>query len=140
MSLEPTVLGAATADAEADIYEVGVGLVAYVKTIALSNRGAAANITQLYIQHDGGASRRIYYQSLDANETELITTPITLVAGDKIRGDAGTADEVDYAIFGAEDISGAPAPATTALVEEIDALLTEAVALAPTVTESVVEV
>lgn len=97
-------------DAEATLYTVPALEVAYVKTIALSNRGAGDNVVALYIQHDGGASRRIFYATLSADETILITTPITLAAADVLRGEADTAAEVDYAVFGAEDLSNAFPP------------------------------
>jgi len=108
MTLEPTVLcDGQLGDTEAALYTVPALTVAYIKTIALSNRGAAANIVQLYVQHNGGPSRRVYYASLDATATVRITDPITLAPGDVLLGEAGTTDEVDYAVFGAEDISNA---------------------------------
>jgi hypothetical protein len=111
MTLEPMVLAdGQLSDSEATIFTVPVGCVAYVKTIALSNLGTGANEVQLYIQHDGGASRRIYREVLEADDTERVTDPLTLEAGDLIRGEATTVDEVDYAIFGALDISQMPAP------------------------------
>lgn len=108
MTLEPTVLcDGQLPDSETTLYTVPALTVGYIKTIALSNRGAGANIVQLYVQHAEGASRRVYYASLDATATVRVTDPITLAPGDLFRGEAGTAAEVDYAVFGAEDISNA---------------------------------
>jgi hypothetical protein len=130
MTLEPSVLADGQLGAsEATLYTVPANCTAYIKTIALSNRGAAANVVQLYIQHDGGASRRVYYKSLAATDTERVTDPITLEAGDLLRGEAGTAAEVDYAVFGAWDVANYTPPASSGFdigwdIEELDAGLT----------------
>lgn len=139
MAIEPTVLAdGRLSDSEAPLYAVPYGYVAYIKTIALSNLGAGSNITALYIRHNDGNSRRIYREDLGADETERVTDPIVLAYGDTLRGEAANANQVDYAVFGAEEPAGA-APEQRYLIGEIQSPQIEAAALELVITESAVE-
>jgi hypothetical protein len=91
------------ANAEATIYTVPAGTVAYVKSIICQNTGAGANVVQLWVRNDGANSRRLIYVTLQTNEQLYFNEPLTMAAADLIRGAATNANEVDYVVNGAEE-------------------------------------
>jgi len=76
-----------------------------VNSITCVNTHTATITINLYLLPIGGTARRIIPKnlSLDAGDCGLEDAPITLDAGDKIRGDASTADKIDYTIGGIEN-------------------------------------
>lgn len=100
------IAGAALAEgqlagAEAAIYTVPAGTVAYVKSIICQNTGAGQNVVQLWTRTDG-VSRRIVYVPLETNEQLYFNEPLTMEAADTLRGAATNGAEVDYVVSGGE--------------------------------------
>ena len=104
MALEPMVLAEGQlAASKTALYTVAVDDVAYIKTIALSNLHASALVAELYVKKSGGTARRFYHNSLAADETVILTSPLSLGPGDELSGNAATAALVDYMVTGALD-------------------------------------
>ena len=80
-------------------------VIAYVKSIVYVNTGAGTNLVNLYVKPSGGTARRIIAKntSLLTNEAMEFDVPIVLDSGDLISGDATSATEVDFTIYGATE-------------------------------------
>lgn len=92
------------AAAETDMYTAPASTSTYVKSIICSNTNAStANTVSIYLQPSAGTSRRIAYASLNPGDTLYIEEALVLDTGDKIRGLATNATQVDYTICGAEE-------------------------------------
>lgn len=91
-------------DTEGDLYAVPAGKRAYVKSITCSNTSASSVTATLYVRPSAsGVSRQVANVELEAGDTLYFDEPLTLEAGDKIRGQATTGAVVDYVISGGEE-------------------------------------
>ena len=83
------------------LYTVPASKVCILRSIVLVNTDTSAKTVNLYIDFTG-TSRRIIAKdlSLDAGARFVDDTPIILEDGDKIEGDAASADKVDYSLSG----------------------------------------
>lgn len=88
---------------EGDLYTVPAGTRTYLKSIVCSNTGAGDNIVSIFLQPSGGTSRRIAFATMNSGDTMYYSAATTLDTGDKIRGVATNADEMDYIISGGEE-------------------------------------
>jgi len=91
------------AAAEADMYTVPGSTRTFLSGIVCNNTGAGDNTVVLYLTPSGGTSRCIAYMSLGTHQTMYFDERLILDAGDKIRGYATNATQVDYVICGAEE-------------------------------------
>ncbi len=80
----------------ADLY-VAAGT-ALVKTVTVTNAGAAGVAVNLSVRPAGGTARRIVPKdlALAAGATLVVDSPLVLEAGDALRGDASLAGAADY--------------------------------------------
>ncbi len=92
-------------DSTGDLYTCPASTQAIVQPIILVNTHTSAVTCNLYILESGGTARRIIPvdMSLGAGYKGVEDNPITLEAGDKLQGDASTADKIDYSISGVEN-------------------------------------
>jgi len=76
-----------------------------VNSITCVNTHTASITINLYLKSTTSTAKRIIPKdlALDADDCGLEDAPITLNPGDKIQGDASTADKVDYTIGGIEN-------------------------------------
>lgn len=102
------ILGqAAPADTnDANLYTVPAGTQTVVSTISVTNDTAASATFRIYIRQNGaaaGAVNTLYFDTpLGANSTLLITSGLTLSAGDIITVRSGTANAFTFQAFGSE--------------------------------------
>lgn len=90
---------------EADIYGPATGKRAIVKGIRLVNTDTAALTVNLFFRPNGGSTSRLILPkdlTLSAGAAFIDDSEITLEAGDKIRGKAGTSAKVDFVLSGVE--------------------------------------
>ena len=87
-----------------DLYVVGVGTQAVIKSITLFNKNTTAETFALHILKAAGTARQISGGVLVANGGFMVDdTEYTLGAGDKIQGNTTTASKVDFVISGIEE-------------------------------------
>jgi hypothetical protein len=91
------------AGSETDMYTVPASTRAFIRSIICANTGAGTNTVLLFLRPSGGTSRRLIKIPLEIDEQLYFNEPMTLDAGDKVRGQATSASEVDYVISGAEE-------------------------------------
>jgi hypothetical protein len=92
-------------DSTGDLYTCPAATQAIIQPIILVNTHSAAITCNLFVLPYGGTARRFIPKdmSLGAGCKGIEDSPLTLEAGDKIQGDASTADKVDYLINGVEN-------------------------------------
>ena len=91
------------ASTQTTIYTTPASTTTYLKTVTLSNTGAAANTCQLWLLPSGGTARRLAYVTLQANETFTLDSPLVMDTADALQGQATSASEVDYTMHGVEE-------------------------------------
>jgi hypothetical protein len=88
--------------ATGDLYTAGGNV--YITTIIVSNAGAATRTVNLYVRDSVSAADRLITPldlQMSVGDCLLYTSlKISLNNGDKIRGDADAAANVDYTIWG----------------------------------------
>ena len=92
------------ANTTGDLYTVPGSTRTFIVTVIVSNAGAGDNSINLFVKPSGGSDRRIVPKDmvLETGDTLYFDENISLEAGDKLRGDATNASEVDYSIYGGE--------------------------------------
>jgi len=77
-----------------------------INTMTFVNTDSSAITMNVYLTPSGGTARRISPKdmSLADGDMAILDDEITLDTGDKIQGDASTADVVDYTIGGLDEL------------------------------------
>lgn len=88
------------AASEADIYAVPASTEAANIEVHLFNTHTVIVEIVLYVQRSGGTSYEVLLVDMEASSALLFAIG-ALSAGDKIRGEAGSVDKVNYTIVGA---------------------------------------
>jgi hypothetical protein len=88
-----------------DLYTAPALTTTIIKSITLVNTHTAELSVNLYVLKSGGTARKIIPSNMTLGIGYLLVYDdvLTLGAGDKIQGDAGTAAKVDYVISGVEE-------------------------------------
>lgn len=90
----------------ADLYTVPASTQAVVSTISVANDTTTSATFRIYIRKTGAAAAAVntlYYDTpLAANSTLMITSGLTLGAGDIITVRSGTANAFTFQAFGSE--------------------------------------
>lgn len=108
MATEYKILGqsAPTVTTDVDLYTVPAATQTVVSTIAVTNDTAAAATFRIYIRKTGaaaGAVNALYFDApLAGNSTLLITSGLTLGAGDIITVRTSAANAIGFQAFGSE--------------------------------------
>lgn len=108
MATNYKVLGqsAPTDTNNADLYTVPASTQTVVSTISVANDTTSSATFRIYIRVAGAAAAAVntlYYDTvLAANSTLMITTGLTLNAGDIITVRTGTANAITFQAFGSE--------------------------------------
>lgn len=105
MTLAPQVLGDGQLPSTlGDLYTVGTGKSAIIKSIVMVNTNTITETVNLYVLKSGSTARLITPKNFQfgAEYKATIDDIITLATGDKIQGVTTTASKVDYEIFGVE--------------------------------------
>ena len=93
------------------VLTVNTSSVAIVKTVQAVHDTASAVDTDLFIRKSGaGADVQISHEALNKNTVNMLTNTLNLEAGDAIKMQAGTANEitgvVSYALINRENENG----------------------------------
>ena len=91
---------------DANLYTVPTSTQTVVSTISITNDTAASATFRVYIRQNGaaaGAVNALYFDApLGANSTLLVTSGLTLSAGDIITVRSNTANAFTFQAFGSE--------------------------------------
>lgn len=97
---------APTNTSDANLYTVPASTQTVVSTISITNDTATSATFRVYIRQNGaavGAVNALYFDApLGANSTLLVTSGLTLSAGDIITVRSGTANAFTFQAFGSE--------------------------------------
>ena len=89
---------------EGDLWVTSADTRAFIKGIICTNTSTEhSTAITLFLQPHAGVSRRLIKVTLEPDEQLYFDEPLTLDEGDKIRGRADYANEVDYVISGATE-------------------------------------
>jgi len=92
------------------VLTISTSAVAIVKTVQASHQNVSNVDADLFLKKSGGSNVEIGHAQLNKSMTNMITNTLNLEAGDVIKMQAGTADEitgfVSYALINRENENG----------------------------------
>ena len=92
------------------VLTISTSAVAIVKTVQASHQNVSNVDADLFLKKSGGSDVEIGHAQLNKSMTNMITNTLNLEAGDVIKMQAGTADEitgfVSYALINRENENG----------------------------------
>ena len=92
------------------VLTISTSAVAIVKTVQASHQNVSNIDADLFLKKSGGSDVEIGHAQLNKSMTNMITNTLNLEAGDVIKMQAGTADEitgfVSYALINRENENG----------------------------------
>ena len=92
------------------VLTISTSAVAIVKTVQASHQNVSNVDADLFLKKSGGSDVEIGHAQLNKSMTNMITNTLNLEAGDAIKMQAGTADEitgfVSYALINRENENG----------------------------------
>lgn len=92
------------------VLTISTSAVAIVKTVQASHQDVSNVDVDLYLKKSGGSDVEVGHAQLNKSTTNMITDTLNLEAGDVIKMQAGTADEitgfVSYALINRENENG----------------------------------
>jgi flagellar motor switch protein FliM len=92
------------------VLTISTSAVAIVKTIQASHQNVSNVDADLFLKKSGGSDVEVGHAQLNKSTTNMITDTLNLEAGDVIKMQAGTADEitgfVSYALINRENENG----------------------------------
>ena len=92
------------------VLTISTSAVAIVKTVQASHQDVSNVDVDLFLKKSGGSDVEIGHAQLNKSTTNMITNTLNLEAGDVIKMQAGTADEitgfVSYALINRENENG----------------------------------
>ena len=92
------------------VLTISTSAVAIVKTVQASHQNVSNVDVDLFLKKSGGSDVEIGHAQLNKSMTNMITDTLNLEAGDVIKMQAGTADEitgfVSYALINRENENG----------------------------------
>ena len=92
------------------VLTISTSAVAIVKTVQASHQDVSNVDVDLYLKKSGGSNVEVGHAQLNKSTTNMITDTLNLEAGDVIKMQAGTADEitgfVSYALINRENENG----------------------------------
>ncbi len=92
------------------VFTISTSAVAIVKTVQASHQDVSNVDVDLYLKKSGGSNVEVGHAQLNKSTTNMITDTLNLEAGDVIKMQAGTADEitgfVSYALINRENENG----------------------------------
>ena len=92
------------------VLTISTSAVAIVKTVQASHQNVSNVDADLFLKKSGGSNVEIGHAQLNKSTTNMITNTLNLEAGDVIKMQAGTADEitgfVSYALINRENENG----------------------------------
>ena len=92
------------------VLTISTSAVAIVKTVQASHQDVSNVDVDLFLKKSGGSNVEIGHAQLNKSTTNMITDTLNLEAGDVIKMQAGTADEitgfVSYALINRENENG----------------------------------
>ena len=92
------------------VLTISTSAVAIVKTVQASHQNVSNVDADLFLKKSGGSDVEVGHAQLNKSMTNMITDTLNLEAGDVIKMQAGTADEitgfVSYALINRENENG----------------------------------
>lgn len=92
------------------VLTISTSAVAIVKTVQASHQDVSNVDVDLFLKKSGGSDVEVGHAQLNKSTTNMITNTLNLEAGDVIKMQAGTADEitgfVSYALINRENENG----------------------------------
>jgi len=92
------------------VLTISTSAVAIVKTVQASHQNVSNVDVDLFLKKSGGSNVEVGHAQLNKSTTNMITDTLNLEAGDVIKMQAGTADEitgfVSYALINRENENG----------------------------------
>jgi flagellar motor switch protein FliM len=92
------------------VLTISTSAVAIVKTVQASHQDVSNVDVDLFLKKSGGSNVEVGHAQLNKSTTNMITDTLNLEAGDVIKMQAGTADEitgfVSYALINRENENG----------------------------------
>ena len=92
------------------VLTISTSAVAIVKTVQASHQNVSNVDADLFLKKSGGSDVEVGHAQLNKSTTNMITDTLNLEAGDVIKMQAGTADEitgfVSYALINRENENG----------------------------------
>ncbi len=92
------------------VLTISTSAVAIVKTVQASHQDVSNVDVDLFLKKSGGSDVEVGHAQLNKSMTNMITNTLNLEAGDVIKMQAGTADEitgfVSYALINRENENG----------------------------------
>ena len=92
------------------VLTISTSAVAIVKTVQASHQNVSNVDVDLFLKKSGGSNVEVGHAQLNKSMTNMITDTLNLEAGDVIKMQAGTADEitgfVSYALINRENENG----------------------------------
>ena len=92
------------------VLTISTSAVAIVKTVQASHRDASNVDADLYLKKSGGSDVEVGHAQLNKSMTNMLVNTLNLEAGDVIKMQAGTANEVtgfvSYALINRENENG----------------------------------
>jgi len=92
------------------VLTISTSAVAIVKTVQASHQDVSNVDVDLFLKKSGGSDLEVGHAQLNKSTTNMITDTLNLEAGDVIKMQAGTADEitgfVSYALINRENENG----------------------------------
>ena len=92
------------------VLTISTSAVAIVKTVQASHQNVSNIDVDLFLKKSGGSNVEVGHAQLNKSTTNMITDTLNLEAGDVIKMQAGTADEitgfVSYALINRENENG----------------------------------
>ena len=92
------------------VLTISTSAVAIVKTVQASHQNVSNVDVDLFLKKSGGSDVEVGHAQLNKSMTNMITDTLNLEAGDVIKMQAGTADEitgfVSYALINRENENG----------------------------------
>jgi hypothetical protein len=92
------------------VLTISTSAVAIVKTVQASHQDVSNVDVDLFLKKSGGSNVEVGHAQLNKSTTNMITNTLNLEAGDVIKMQAGTADEitgfVSYALINRENENG----------------------------------
>lgn len=92
------------------VLTISTSAVAIIKTVQASHQDVSNVDVDLFLKKSGGSNVEVGHAQLNKSTTNMITDTLNLEAGDVIKMQAGTADEitgfVSYALINRENENG----------------------------------
>ena len=92
------------------VLTISVSAIAIVKTVQAVHNTASSVDTDLYLKKSGGSDVQISHEALNKSTANMLTNTLNLEAGDVIKMQADTANEitgvVSYALINRENENG----------------------------------